>query len=54
MCIRDSIGTKENQAFVLLASTVWLHHWFVRGHGLNRDPLRVPLRVVDERSCAAA
>ncbi|GAA3360095.1 asparagine synthase (glutamine-hydrolyzing) [Saccharopolyspora gregorii] len=50
----ERIGTKENQAFVLLASTVWLHHWFVRGHGLNRDPLKVPLRVVDERTCAAA
>jgi asparagine synthase (glutamine-hydrolysing) len=45
----EAIGTKENQAFVLLASTVWLHHWYVRGHGRVRTPLGVPLHVVDRR-----
>ena len=45
----DRIGTKENQAFVLLTSLVWLHHWFVRRHGANRGVLDVPLHVVDHR-----
>ncbi|MFR9728367.1 asparagine synthase (glutamine-hydrolyzing) [Saccharopolyspora sp. MS10] len=48
----ERTGTKENQAFVLLASTVWLHHWYVRGRGRRRDPLAVPLRVVDRRRSA--
>jgi asparagine synthase (glutamine-hydrolysing) len=48
----ERIGTKENQAFVLLASTVWLHHWYVRGNALRRAPLAVPLYVVDRRSSA--
>jgi asparagine synthase (glutamine-hydrolysing) len=48
----ERTGTKENQAFVLLASTVWLHHWYVRGHGRRHDPLAVPLNVVDRRSAA--
>ena len=48
----EQIGTKENQAFVCLASTVWLHHWYVRGNARHRDPLRVPLYVVDRRSGA--
>lgn len=45
----EAIGTKENQAFVFLASTVWLHHWYVRGHGRVHTPLGVPLHVVDRR-----
>ncbi|MFJ4527170.1 asparagine synthase (glutamine-hydrolyzing) [Streptomyces nigrescens] len=48
----EQIGTKENQAFVLLASTVWLHHWYVRGNARRRTPLGVPLYVVDRRSGA--
>ncbi|MEU9123592.1 asparagine synthase (glutamine-hydrolyzing) [Streptomyces sp. NPDC048506] len=48
----DRIGTKENQAFVFLASTIWLHHWYVRGHARRRAPLGVPLNVVDRRSGA--
>lgn len=48
----ERTGTKENQAFVLLASTVWLHHWYVRGHGRRHEPLAVPLNVVDRRSAA--
>ncbi|MGW0889920.1 asparagine synthase (glutamine-hydrolyzing) [Saccharopolyspora sp. NPDC002578] len=50
----ERIGTKENQAFVFLASTVWLHHWYVRGHARDHEPLAVPLRVVDRRSSAVA
>ncbi|MFG2289395.1 asparagine synthase (glutamine-hydrolyzing) [Streptomyces sp. NPDC048595] len=48
----EQIGTKENQAFVCLASTVWLHHWYVRGNARHRGPLGVPLYVVDRRSGA--
>ncbi|MBR8740352.1 asparagine synthase (glutamine-hydrolyzing) [Nocardiopsis sp. MG754419] len=48
----ERIGTKENQTFVFLASTIWLHHWFVRGHARRRDPLDVPMHVVDRRSDA--
>nr|ACY01399.1 amidotransferase [Streptomyces amphibiosporus] len=48
----ERIGTKENQAFVLLASTVWLHHWYVRGNARRDTPLAVPLYVVDRRSSA--
>lgn len=48
----ERIGTKENQAFVCLASTVWLHHWYVRGNARRRTPLGVPLNVVDRRSGA--
>ncbi|MBM4796527.1 asparagine synthase (glutamine-hydrolyzing) [Streptomyces sioyaensis] len=48
----EQIGTKENQAFVSLASTVWLHHWYVRGNARRRTPLGVPLYVVDRRSGA--
>ncbi|MFF7725376.1 asparagine synthase (glutamine-hydrolyzing) [Streptomyces sp. NPDC008001] len=48
----ERIGTKENQAFVLLASTVWLHHWYVRGHARRRTPLGIPLNVVDRRGSA--
>ncbi|MGY4987311.1 asparagine synthase (glutamine-hydrolyzing) [Streptomyces nigrescens] len=48
----EQIGTKENQAFVLLASTVWLHHWYVRGNARRPTPLGVPLYVVDRRSGA--
>ncbi|UOZ03665.1 asparagine synthase (glutamine-hydrolyzing) [Amycolatopsis sp. WQ 127309] len=46
----ERIGTKENQAFTLLASLFWLHHWFVRGQALDRGPLRAGLRVVDRRT----
>lgn len=46
----ERIGTKENQAFVLLTSLVWLHHWYVRRHAAGTAPLRVPLHVVDRRS----
>ncbi|MEV6593844.1 asparagine synthase (glutamine-hydrolyzing) [Streptomyces acidicola] len=48
----ERIGTKENQAFVLLASTVWLHHWYVRGLARRDAPLGVPLHVVDRRGSA--
>jgi asparagine synthase (glutamine-hydrolysing) len=50
--VPEQIGTKENQAFVCLASTVWLHHWYVRGNARRRAPLAVPLNVVDRRSGA--
>ncbi|MGW2366729.1 asparagine synthase (glutamine-hydrolyzing) [Streptomyces sp. NPDC001667] len=48
----EGIGTKENQAFVFLASTLWLHHWYVRGHARRHARLGVPLNVVDRRSDA--
>ncbi|TWP52258.1 asparagine synthase (glutamine-hydrolyzing) [Lentzea tibetensis] len=48
----ERIGTKENQAFTLLASLFWLHHWFVRGQARESSPLRVGLRVVDRRTSA--
>jgi asparagine synthase (glutamine-hydrolysing) len=48
----ERIGTKENQAFVFLTSTVWLHHWYVRGRARREAPLGVPLHVVDRRGGA--
>ncbi|MEW2159958.1 asparagine synthase (glutamine-hydrolyzing) [Streptomyces sp. NPDC007189] len=49
----ERIGTKENQAFVLLSSLVWLHHWFVRRAGAERAPKDLALHVVDRRSSSA-
>ncbi|WP_209620287.1 asparagine synthase (glutamine-hydrolyzing) [Saccharothrix coeruleofusca] len=48
----ERVGTKENQAFTLLASLFWLHHWFVRGQARERSPLRCGLHVVDRRTSA--
>ena len=48
----ERIGTKENQAFTLLASLHWLHHWFVRGQAFDASPLRAGLHVVDRRTSA--
>lgn len=49
----ERIGTKENQAFVLLSSLVWLHHWFVKRAAAGRAPKDLPLNVVDRRSSSA-
>jgi asparagine synthase (glutamine-hydrolysing) len=46
----ERVGTKENQAFTLLASLFWLHHWFVRGQARESSPLRAGLRVIDRRT----
>ncbi|WP_410638386.1 asparagine synthase (glutamine-hydrolyzing) [Amycolatopsis sp. lyj-346] len=46
----ERVGTKENQAFTLLASLFWLHHWFVRGQARDTAPLRSGLRVIDRRT----
>ncbi|WP_070106588.1 asparagine synthase (glutamine-hydrolyzing) [Burkholderia plantarii] len=46
----EQIGTKENQAFVLLASTLWLHRWFVRGEARVRQWHEIPVHEVDRRS----
>jgi asparagine synthase (glutamine-hydrolysing) len=49
----ERIGTKENQAFVLLSSLVWLHHWFVRRAGAERARKDLALHLVDRRSSSA-
>ncbi|WKU05543.1 asparagine synthase (glutamine-hydrolyzing) [Micromonospora sp. HUAS LYJ1] len=49
----ERVGTKENQAFTLLASTYWLHHWFVRGQARRAGSLRAGMRVVDRRTSSA-
>ncbi|MBC8951931.1 asparagine synthase (glutamine-hydrolyzing) [Xenorhabdus sp. PB62.4] len=49
----EQIGTKENQAFILLSSLVWLHHWFVLGKGIQSQWKDVPLHVVDRRSISS-